>query len=178
MRITDLTNLARARVSFGHRIVICCTYYTLNGAGRAETDARHGAFDFSETDRAPENVAALLTTHESLPWRRRRFEQDCIMNELIKNSGLPTPAHAAPAAQSGPPLSANGSGTELHDHVGATAAQAVQSESGPKLVLAPLPATVPSLPDAFSPRPVSPHLPLMQAKRTRSFTCSPNTKHR
>ena len=34
-----------------------------------------GAFDFNESATAPPEVAELLDKHESLPWRRRRFEQ-------------------------------------------------------------------------------------------------------
>ena len=54
-----------------------------------ESDGRHGAFDFgSESSQAPPDMAELLEAHESIPWRRRRFEQDAILHELIKNSGL------------------------------------------------------------------------------------------
>ena len=47
-----------------------------------------GAFDFAETNDALPEIAALTLTHESLPWRRRKFEQDAILVELIKSSGL------------------------------------------------------------------------------------------
>lgn len=41
-----------------------------------ETEERHGAFDFGEaaTTTTPQ-IADLLESHESLPWRRRGFEQ-------------------------------------------------------------------------------------------------------
>ena len=45
-----------------------------------ETDSRHGAFDFAEAEGAPAAIAEMLATHESLPWRRRRFEQDAILH--------------------------------------------------------------------------------------------------
>ena len=47
-----------------------------------------GAFDFAETNDALPEIAELTLTHESLPWRRRKFEQDAILAELIKSSGL------------------------------------------------------------------------------------------
>ena len=47
-----------------------------------------GAFDFAETNDALPEIAELMLTHESLPWRRRKFEQDAILAELIKSSGL------------------------------------------------------------------------------------------
>ena len=69
-----------------------------------ETDARHGAFDFGpdEVREAPAEVAQLLLDHESLPWRRRRFEQDSILQELIKNAAItpcagPTLSTATPS---------------------------------------------------------------------------------
>ena len=54
----------------------------------AENVILAGAFDFAETNDAPPEVASLTLTHESLPWRRRKFEQDAILAELIKSSGL------------------------------------------------------------------------------------------
>ena len=52
-----------------------------------------GAFDFDETNDAPPKIASLTLTHESLPWRRRKFEQDAIIAELIKNSGFSIDGH-------------------------------------------------------------------------------------
>ena len=55
-----------------------------------ETDDRHHAFDFSadEVQQAPADVSEIFMTHESLPFRRRRFEQDAILAELIRTSGI------------------------------------------------------------------------------------------
>ena len=57
-----------------------------------------GAFDFTETNDAPPKIAALALTHESLPWRRRKFEQDAILAELIKSSGLSVGRLEVPAS--------------------------------------------------------------------------------
>ena len=54
----------------------------------AEIGCLAGAFDFDEANDAPPEIAALTLTHESLPWRRRKFEQDAILTELINNCGL------------------------------------------------------------------------------------------
>ena len=47
-----------------------------------------GAFDFAEMNDALPEIRTLTLAHESLPWRRRKFEQDAILAELIKNCGL------------------------------------------------------------------------------------------
>ena len=60
-----------------------------------ETDVRHGDFDFAECKLAPGWVGEMMQNNESLPWRRRRFEQDAILNELISNSGLAPPSRAS-----------------------------------------------------------------------------------
>ena len=57
-----------------------------------------GAFDFAETNDAPPEIASLTLTHESLPWRRRKFEQDAILAELIKSSGLSLGRREVPAS--------------------------------------------------------------------------------
>jgi hypothetical protein len=113
-----------------------------------ETDARHGAFDFGEASPAPPDIANIVETHESLPWRRRRFEQDGILAELIKNSGLTAPSAAEAVV---------GAGVEAargFDSVKAVGTDA--SSTGPDATsgvkLAPIADTVPVTPDAFSPR--------------------------
>ena len=101
-----------------------------------ETDGRHGAFDFGadEVKHAPPGIGSLLLNNESLPWRRRRFEQDAILAELIKASGL-VRRQGLSASEAGPaPAASAGMGTAG----GAVAA---------------IPGTVPNLPDAFTPRP-------------------------
>ena len=64
----------------------------------AEIDILAGAFDFAETKDALPEIASLTLTHESLPWRRRKFEQDAILAELIKSSGLSQGRHEVPAS--------------------------------------------------------------------------------
>lgn len=64
----------------------------------AENGVLAGAFDFAETNDAPPEVASLTLTHESLPWRRRKFEQDAILAELIKISGLSVGRRKVPAS--------------------------------------------------------------------------------
>ena len=95
-----------------------------------ETDARHGAFHFSEAEQAPAAVAELLETHESLPWRRRRFEQDAILSELIRGADLGRASAAGPGV--------------------AKAIPAHAMSDGPGLV--PIPDGVPMLPESISPR--------------------------
>ena len=77
-------------------------------------------------------------------WRRRRFEQDAILGELIRNSGLelrPTLPQLQDSRNGG-----GDSGTE-----GGVAAVAPYPDDGPALY--PVPQTVPRLPETFSPRP-------------------------
>ena len=113
-----------------------------------ETDDRHGAFDFSEASSAPQEIANILETHESLPWRRRRFEQDGILSELIKNSGL-TPPRAAGAGVS---ISAEATlGLRSVNTVG-NGVSSTGDDTTPGVGLAPIPDTVPVTPEAFSPR--------------------------
>ena len=107
-----------------------------------ETDARHGAFDFSEVSSAPSEIAKILQTHESLPWRRRRFEQDGILAELLKNSGLTPPS----ASEGSTPVNAVGTGVSSTGDGGDCVASGFN--------LAPIPDTVPVTPEAFSPREV------------------------
>ena len=68
-----------------------------------ETDGRHGAFDFGAGGAGvPAAVLALLQTHESLPWRRRKYEQDTILQELIRLSGCsPSKAQLQAAVAAG-----------------------------------------------------------------------------
>ena len=113
-----------------------------------ETDARHGAFDFGEASSAPPEIANIVETHESLPWRRRRFEQDGILSELLKNSGLTAPSAAYLNVGSSV---APTRGLESANAVGSGARSTIpNATSGVKL--APIPDTVPVTPEAYVPR--------------------------
>lgn len=50
-----------------------------------ETDDRHGKFDFGAAD-APEDMEHLLVDTESIPWRRRSYEQEAIFAELERRA--------------------------------------------------------------------------------------------
>ena len=55
-----------------------------------EQDIRHGAFDFAlEVEAAPEWIQQLLENHESLPWRRRAFERQAVLDRLCEVAGVP-----------------------------------------------------------------------------------------
>lgn len=101
-----------------------------------ETGARHGAFDFAEAAEAPVDVAELLETHESLPWRRRRFEQEAILNELVRTSGLDALAQGGGAAEVAPALGA----------------WALRGTADDAAGLAPVPDTCPPLLESYSAR--------------------------
>lgn len=126
-----------------------------------ESDTRHGAFDFSgdEVKHAPGDIADLMLTRESLPWRRRRFEQDAIMNELVRNSGLNPAAAAAEFAL--------GTGASVGAH------------ATPSLGLAPLPDTLPAIPDAYASRANDEKLVLdiLLSRTTRAATASKVLAH-
>ena len=52
-----------------------------------ETDDRHGKFDFAaEGNAAPEDLKQLLNSIESLPWRRRNFEQKAVFAEMERRA--------------------------------------------------------------------------------------------
>ena len=54
-----------------------------------EQDIRHGAFDFArEVEAAPEWIQQLLENHESLPWRRRAFERQAVLDRLCEVAGF------------------------------------------------------------------------------------------
>merc|ERR1712150_466662 len=48
-----------------------------------EEDERHGRFEFSEFAQAPEHIRLLGQDHESLPYRRRKFEAHAFFTELL-----------------------------------------------------------------------------------------------
>ena len=72
--------------------------------------------------------------------RRRKFEQDGILAELIRNAGLTVPTTSA-----GSNNAANVTATEI---VGNSGVDAGGAASG----LAPIPDAVPVIPETFSPR--------------------------
>ena len=55
-----------------------------------EQDPRHNPFDFvQEPKEAPEFMHVLLENHESLPWRRRDFEREALLDKLMRVTGFP-----------------------------------------------------------------------------------------
>ena len=103
-----------------------------------ETDSRHGAFDFGAGGAdTPPAILELLQTHESLPWRRRKYEQDTILQELVRLSGFVQANAAASADMPKSQLPEVGGGG------GSTPASPALSS---------VPTSVPDIPEAFSPR--------------------------
>jgi hypothetical protein len=53
-----------------------------------ETDERHGKVDFGqERDRAPDDLKHLFDDIESIAWRRRSFERQAMLTELLVRAG-------------------------------------------------------------------------------------------
>ena len=49
-----------------------------------EEDERHGKCDFGkEAGLAPDDLKPMLANNESIPWRRRKFEQDGVLDHLL-----------------------------------------------------------------------------------------------
>ena len=71
-----------------------------------ESDDRHHPFDFaSEVGKAPTWLQEIIQNHESLPWRRRGFERDAVVDQLIARARFPAPTEeteeaVAPEAES------------------------------------------------------------------------------
>ena len=56
-----------------------------------ESDPRFGAFDFGAArEKAPPDLQEMLDNHESLPFRRRGYERDCMLTTLIEHAGFKT----------------------------------------------------------------------------------------
>ena len=54
-----------------------------------ESDPRFGAFDFrSAREKAPADLQDVLDNHESLPFRRRGYERDGMLQTLIEHAGF------------------------------------------------------------------------------------------
>jgi hypothetical protein len=54
-----------------------------------ERDPRFGAFDFrAAREKAPTDLQDMLDNHESLPFRRRGYERDGILQTLIEHAGF------------------------------------------------------------------------------------------
>jgi hypothetical protein len=54
-----------------------------------ESDARFGAYDFyEEQTKAPEDLKFLTDAHESLPFRRRGYERDAMLQSVIERAGF------------------------------------------------------------------------------------------
>ena len=54
-----------------------------------ESDPRFGAFDFrAAREKAPPDLQDMLDNHESLPFRRRGYERDGMLQTLIEHAGF------------------------------------------------------------------------------------------
>jgi hypothetical protein len=54
-----------------------------------EADPRFGTFDFgAEGAAAPEDIRELLYSHESMPFRRRGYERDGMLQTLVERAGF------------------------------------------------------------------------------------------
>jgi hypothetical protein len=54
-----------------------------------ESDARFGAYDFyEEQTKAPEDLKFLTEAHESLPFRRRGYERDAMLQSVIERAAF------------------------------------------------------------------------------------------
>ena len=57
-----------------------------------ESDGRHQPFNFAtEVEQAPGWLQEVVANHESLPWRRRGFERDAIIDQLVARANLVAP---------------------------------------------------------------------------------------
>jgi len=64
-----------------------------------ESDPRFGAFDFrAAREKAPPDLQDVLDNHESLPFRRRGYERDGMLQTLIEHAGFKTLLQAAQAS--------------------------------------------------------------------------------
>jgi hypothetical protein len=53
-----------------------------------EQDVRHNAVDFAvEKERTPDDLKFLFDDIESIPWRRRAFERQAMLQELLRRAG-------------------------------------------------------------------------------------------
>ena len=64
-----------------------------------ESDPRFGAFDFrAAREKAPSDLQDVLDNHESLPFRRRGYERDGMLQTLIEHAGFKALLQAAQAS--------------------------------------------------------------------------------
>ena len=64
-----------------------------------ESDPRFGAFDFrAAREKAPPDLQDVLDNHESLPFRRRGYERDGMLQTLIEHAGFKALLQAARAS--------------------------------------------------------------------------------
>jgi hypothetical protein len=64
-----------------------------------ESDPRFGAFDFrAAREKAPPDLQDVLDNHESLPFRRRGYERDGMLQTLIQHAGFKALLQAARAS--------------------------------------------------------------------------------
>jgi hypothetical protein len=66
-----------------------------------ESDPRFGAFDFrAAREKAPPDLQDMLDNHESLPFRRRGYERDGMLQTLIEHAGFKALFESAQASAS------------------------------------------------------------------------------
>lgn len=54
-----------------------------------EQDARHNPFDFArEVKAAPDWMQELIESHESLPWQRRGYLREALLDQLTSKAGF------------------------------------------------------------------------------------------
>lgn len=69
-----------------------------------ESDERHQPFDFNtEVPIAPAWIQEVVQNHESLAWRRRGFERDAVIDQLVVRSKLAPPVVAGPEEETASP---------------------------------------------------------------------------
>jgi len=57
-----------------------------------EADSRHHPFNFAmEVHEAPEDLQPVISSRESMPWRRKAYERKALIQQLVENAGLSMP---------------------------------------------------------------------------------------
>ena len=80
---------------------------------------------------APAWLQRIIQGHESLPWRRRGFERDTVIDQLVARANLPAPVVGGPEESKASPL------------VEASASAAAGADDGAPPLLSGVPAEIP-----------------------------------